>query len=292
MKNYLKRSIAYTLSIITVVSYLNLGVCAEDVYSFDLSGDGKIVASYDASKNIITISDGGIVSKNKWIEFSRLISGGNNRNSHKKDNWIIENDIKVIFDENKENSSNSITILNENDKEKKEVRRELNFDDISFAARVEKNTGEHKNNEQYEDVLFLYKKKILKGVAKTQFAPDMKTTKAMLVTVLYRVAGSPNIQLEKSKLIHWYDKPFAWAVSNKLLKAEQISTINNNITFSQLATMLYKYEKKCDNCSDEDALNWLNDLLANSKVDGNLEVSRIDLAKVIASFLRKYSEDK
>ena len=43
----------------------------------------------------------------------------------------------------------------------------------------------------YGDVAYVYENSLMNGVSKTTFAPGQKTTRAMIVTILWRLEGSP-----------------------------------------------------------------------------------------------------
>ena len=43
----------------------------------------------------------------------------------------------------------------------------------------------------YGDVAYVYENGLMNGVSKTTFAPGQKTTRAMIVTILWRLEGSP-----------------------------------------------------------------------------------------------------
>lgn len=43
----------------------------------------------------------------------------------------------------------------------------------------------------YDDVAYVYENSLMNGVSKTTFAPGQKTTRAMIVTILWRLEGSP-----------------------------------------------------------------------------------------------------
>lgn len=48
-----------------------------------------------------------------------------------------------------------------------------------------------KQNWFYDDVAYVYENSLMNGVSKTTFAPGQKTTRAMIVTILWRLEGSP-----------------------------------------------------------------------------------------------------
>ena len=45
----------------------------------------------------------------------------------------------------------------------------------------------------YDDVKFVYNQNLMVGVSETRFAPNATANRAMIATVLYRLAGTPRI---------------------------------------------------------------------------------------------------
>lgn len=85
------------------------------------------------------------------------------------------------------------------------------------------------------------------GVDDTHFAPNVSTTRAMMVTTLYRMAGSPEVT-EKSSFTDvpedaWYTDAVAWAVQNGVTEGTSEETFSpyEEVTREQAATFLYRY---------------------------------------------------
>ena len=81
----------------------------------------------------------------------------------------------------------------------------------------------------------------------THFVPNASTTRAMMVTTLYRLAGSPEVT-EKSSFTDvpentWYTDAVAWAVQNGVTEgtSEETFSPHENVTREQAATFLYRY---------------------------------------------------
>jgi hypothetical protein len=80
-----------------------------------------------------------------------------------------------------------------------------------------------------------------------KFTPMGTLNRAMMVTVLYRLAGSPAV--EQSGVFtdvaaeSWYADAVAWAVAEGITNGATATTFNPNgaITREQLATFLYRY---------------------------------------------------
>ncbi len=90
---------------------------------------------------------------------------------------------------------------------------------------------------------------LMNGVSDKAFAPNSTLNRAMLVTILYRLAGSPAVA-DAAKFAdvaagQWYSDAVAWAAANGIVtgKTETAFAPNDNITREQFATMLMRYCK-------------------------------------------------
>ncbi len=90
----------------------------------------------------------------------------------------------------------------------------------------------------YEAVAYAYKNELMNGVADTIFAPSGETTRAMIVTILYRQAGSPSVVSDGTA---WYSDARAWAMEQGISDG---TNMQSPITREQMATMLYRYAGK------------------------------------------------
>ena len=92
---------------------------------------------------------------------------------------------------------------------------------------------------------------LMNGVSSDRFAPDEKLNRAMVVTMLYRLAGEPFVSTGRSfsdvPEDSWYAKSVAWASKNGIVNGignDQFAPLEN-ITREQLAAMLYRYAQYC-----------------------------------------------
>lgn len=99
----------------------------------------------------------------------------------------------------------------------------------------------------FEAVRFAAQKKVFSGMTETEFAPDVQLSRAMLVTVLYRLEGEPMIETRTDftdvSPDAWYAKAVAWAAANGIVKGmtETEFAPDAPISREQLATLLYRY---------------------------------------------------
>jgi len=75
----------------------------------------------------------------------------------------------------------------------------------------------------YEDVLFVYGSGLMQGGSDSVFGPDIQLSRAMIVTILYRLAGGPdtdmaNLGFTDVKPGDWYAEAVAWAAANDIVK--------------------------------------------------------------------------
>jgi len=88
---------------------------------------------------------------------------------------------------------------------------------------------------------------LLNGVGNGEFAPHAATTRAMFVTVLWRLAGSPNGYNggDFSDVVNdsWYSDAIAWAAVNEIVSGVGNGEFapNLNITREQMGLILYRY---------------------------------------------------
>ena len=101
----------------------------------------------------------------------------------------------------------------------------------------------------YEYVLTAYTDKLMDGVSDTTFEPYSNMTRAMLVTMLYRLEGSPEVEGKVSEVFtdcadgQWYSDAVLWASKNSVVEGRTETTFDPNakLTRQEMATILYRY---------------------------------------------------
>ncbi len=99
----------------------------------------------------------------------------------------------------------------------------------------------------YDDVLYAYINGYMDGLSAGQFAPNQNTTRAQIVTILWRLTGEPRAM--KSNKFNdvssaaYYDKAVSWAVEAGVVNGFDAKTFkpNDYVTREQLAAILYRY---------------------------------------------------
>lgn len=100
-----------------------------------------------------------------------------------------------------------------------------------------------------ESVRFAVENGLMNGVSETEFAPNDKLTRAMLVTILYREAGEPETDAEMPfgdvLTDSYYSKAVAWAYKNGIISGVSDTEFapEENITREQIAAIIYRYAK-------------------------------------------------
>ena len=99
----------------------------------------------------------------------------------------------------------------------------------------------------YEAVRCAYETGLMDGVGDNLFAPNSETTRAQLVTILYRLAGQPAVSgdliFTDVEVGTWYTDAVAWAAENGIVNGTTDTTFapGDEITRQQLVTILYRY---------------------------------------------------
>ena len=101
----------------------------------------------------------------------------------------------------------------------------------------------------YNPVSFVYWNGLMGGVSASQFAPNATTTRAMVVTILYRMAGSPTVygtnRFVDVPANTWYSDAVTWAARLGIVEGRTASSFDPNAAVSrqELAAMLYRYAR-------------------------------------------------
>ena len=117
------------------------------------------------------------------------------------------------------------------------VRSSLPFSDVSRGQWF------------YDYVAWAYNTGLMEGVSAGRFAPNSTTTRAMVVTIIYRLAGSPGVSgtsdFTDVPADAWYSDAVTWAAKRGIVEGMTATTFDPNdaVTREELAAMLYRYAK-------------------------------------------------
>lgn len=177
-------------------------------------------------------------------------------------------------------------------------------------------TDVSENDWFFNDVKFVYQNGLMNGTSATTFSPEGTTSRGMIVTILWRMAGSPDMEdkiwgypFADVDATAYYGTAVYWARLNGIAGGYDDATFgpNDPITREQMAAILYRYAQykgydvsaKADlnkfTDADEisnyalEALQWANaEGLINGKGDGVLDpkgqATRAEAAAILTRF--------
>ena len=96
-------------------------------------------------------------------------------------------------------------------------------------------------------VEYVYEYGLMDGISGDSFGPALTMNRAMVVTVLYRMAGSPEVSTTAPftdvKAGTFYEKPVAWAYENGIVMGVSATEFapGANVLRCQLVTFFYRY---------------------------------------------------
>lgn len=127
-------------------------------------------------------------------------------------------------------------------------------------------TDVHETDWFYNDVLFAYEEGLFAGTSDTTFSPNAAMTRAMLVTVLYRLEGEPTVYgrsgFSDVQYNSYYEDAVTWAADNGIVNGTSTTMFspNANVTREQMAAILYRYAQyKKYNTAASSSLNGFTD---------------------------------
>ena len=112
----------------------------------------------------------------------------------------------------------------------------------------------------YDDIAYVYENGIMYGMSETQFGQGAVLTRAMLVTILYRLQGEPSVS---GKHVYddvdpgaWYASGVEWAASAGIVSGYGggLYGPDDPVTREQLAAILYRYARFAGFAADAPAL--------------------------------------
>ncbi len=107
---------------------------------------------------------------------------------------------------------------------------------------------------------------LFNGVSETKFEPDSTMTRAMAVTVLWRMADEPSskkaVPFTDAPSGQWFSEAVSWAYENNVVNGVSPTQFGTDepVTREQLVTILYRYAQSCGkDTSKTDALTAFSD---------------------------------
>ena len=108
-------------------------------------------------------------------------------------------------------------------------------------------TDADRNAWYHDGVHYCVEHGLMTGTSQTTFAPDIVTTRGMIVTILWRLEGSPivgaSLDYDDVEAEDWYGEAVRWADSVGVVTGYGNGRFgpNDTITREQMATMLWRY---------------------------------------------------
>ncbi len=167
------------------------------------------------------------------------------------------------------------------------------------------------------DTDYVIRNGLMKGMSEDEFAPSLNLTRAMLVTVLYRLEGEPatnrSIPFADVDMGAYYANAVSWAKQNGIVMGvtENEFAPDDNITREQIAAILFRYSiyKGMDAVTMEEnlhfddaaeiseyaisALNWaVGRGLLKGRTETTLNPKELATRAEIAAILHRFIESK
>ena len=102
----------------------------------------------------------------------------------------------------------------------------------------------------YEPVVYVYERGLFSGMSAHQFSPGLTMNRAMLMSVLHRLAGAPEVTggpvFTDVPDGRWYAQAVRWGAAQGITSGAGAGTFNpgGNITREQAVAMMYNYAVK------------------------------------------------
>lgn len=98
----------------------------------------------------------------------------------------------------------------------------------------------------FDSVKAAFEKGLMQGVTETEFAPNALLTRAMFITILYRLEGEPDAAAANFTDVSkdaWYERAVSWGYENKIISgmSETEFAPDENITREQMAAIIARY---------------------------------------------------
>lgn len=164
----------------------------------------------------------------------------------------------------------------------------------------------------YNDVKYVWQYDIMFGVSDTKFGPRTYMTRAMFVTVLYRLEGSPSVEGMQIPAFtdigaKWCYDAIIWAYNTHVTYGKTATTFDPNasITRAEIVAMIYRYagspsvsgslggfvDASSIGAWAKDAVIWATSLgVIHGYTDGRFGPNRTALRSEMAAMLHRYME--
>ena len=224
---------------------INDGVSSIDMMAFT----GCPAVSVTIPASVVSIGSNAL----GYIDWSNLVKGFtiSGYTGTRAESYATENNITFIaLDAGSDSSSGSGsdsdsgsgTTSSGPGKDTDDTNKSSNQTDLSF-------TDIAQDDWFYAGIVDMAGRGYIKGVTETSFAPNSPLSRAMLVTILYRMAGEPEVSgttiFADVTSGSYYENAVIWAAAQGIVSGYNSSTFgpNDPITRQQMAAILWRYAK-------------------------------------------------
>ena len=156
----------------------------------------------------------------------------------------------------------------------------------------------------YDSIKFVLERGLMVGTSDSSFGPNLNTSRAMIVTILHRLEGTPEAGgggFNDVAAGNWYSEATGWAAENSIISGYSNGRFgpNDNITREQLCVILYNYAKfkgYIDDINDQDkgADSKMSAVLDKFSDNGNVSSWAVEPMKwaVEAGLIMGVNDDK
>lgn len=102
----------------------------------------------------------------------------------------------------------------------------------------------------FDAVLSVYTDGLMSGISEAAFSPDAVITRGEIVTILWRLAGEPEVSEQEIAFTDvttgaYYEEAVCWAAANEIVYGYEDGTFGagDAVTWEQLVVILYRYAK-------------------------------------------------
>lgn len=126
----------------------------------------------------------------------------------------------------------------------------VTFEKVETATEPDVSFSDVSDGDWFADaVRYVVSKNLFQGMSATEFRPNAEMSRAMLVTVLYRMSGetvSGNGGFSDVSSGDWFGPAVAWAKETGIVTGLTATTFspNGSVTREQMATILYRYAQR------------------------------------------------
>ena len=167
----------------------------------------------------------------------------------------------------------------------------------------------------FADIMYVTENGLMNGTSADKFAPAETMTRAMVVTVLHRLQGAPQMKYDDTfsdvKANKWYTDAILWAEENDIVNGVEKGKFApmENVTREQLATIIMRYAPKEYIITEEraditgyadykrvhdyarEALSWANAVgLITGKTESTLAPREGATREQFAAILKRFKE--